>query len=65
MRLFGATMSFIRRLSLPASESHVGVALALCVLVMALLLCGIMWQSGVINYQRDLIRLLWEGRFGN
>ena len=64
MRLFGAPMALIRRLALPASESHLTVVLALCVLVMAVLLCGIMWQSGVISYQRDLIRLLWEGRFG-
>jgi hypothetical protein len=34
-------------------------------LVMALLLCGIMWQSGVIGYQRELIRLLWDARFGS
>ena len=40
-------MAFIRRLALPASESHLTVALALSMLVMALLLCGIMWQSGV------------------
>ena len=57
-------MGFIRRLAVPASESHLTVALALCMLIMALLLCGIMWQSGVISYQRELIRALWEGRFG-
>jgi hypothetical protein len=57
-------MGFIRRLAVPASESHLTVALALCMLVMAVLLCGIMWQSGVIGYQRDLIRLLWDARFG-
>jgi hypothetical protein len=57
-------MAFIRRLALPASESHLGIALVLCLLVMSLLLCGIMWQTGVINYQRELIRLLWDGRFG-
>jgi hypothetical protein len=57
-------MGFLRRLAVPASESHLTVALALCMLVMALLLCGIMWQSGVINYQRELIRLLWSAQFG-
>ena len=57
-------MGLIRRLSVPASESHLAVALAICMLAMALLLCGIMWQSGVISYQRELIRMLWEGRFG-
>jgi hypothetical protein len=57
-------MGFIRRLAVPASESHLTVALALCMLVMSLLLCGIMWQSGVISYQKELIRLLWDARFG-
>jgi hypothetical protein len=57
-------MGFIRRLAVPASESHLTVALALCMLVMSLLLCGIMWQSGVISYQQELIRLLWDARFG-
>jgi hypothetical protein len=57
-------MGLIRRLAIPASESHLTVALALCMLVMALLLCGIMWQSGIIDYQRDLIRVLWDARFG-
>ena len=57
-------MGLIRRLAVPASESHLTVVIALCMLVMALLLCGITWQSGIINYQRDLIRMLWEGRFG-
>jgi hypothetical protein len=33
-------------------------------LIMAVLLCGIVWQSGVISYQKELIRLLWEGRYG-
>jgi hypothetical protein len=57
-------MGFIRRLSVPASESHLTVALVLSMLIMALLLCGIVWQSGVISYQKELIRLLWEGRYG-
>jgi hypothetical protein len=57
-------MGFMRRLAVPATESHLTLALVLCVVIMALLLCGIVWQSGVIAYQRDLIRMLWEGRFG-
>jgi hypothetical protein len=55
----------LRRLAVPASESHLTVALAICVIVMSLLLCGIMWQSGVIDYQREIIRLLWDSRFGS
>jgi hypothetical protein len=40
------------------------VALALCVMVMSLLLCGMIWQSGVIDYQRELIHLLWQSQYG-
>jgi len=57
-------MRFLRRLTVPASESNLTVALALCVIVMSLLLCGMMWQSGIINYQQELIRLLWQSRYG-
>lgn len=57
-------MGFMRRLAVPASESHLTVALVLCMLVMSVLLCGIIWQSGIISYQRELIRLLWQGRYG-
>ena len=48
----------------PATESHLTVALALCVVVMSLLLCGVMWQSGIIDSQRDLIRFLWQSQYG-
>lgn len=64
IRIIGACTGFMRRLAVPANESHLTVALVLCMLIMALLLCGIVWQSGIIVYQRDLIRALWEGRFG-
>jgi hypothetical protein len=57
-------MRLLRRLFVPASESHLTVALALCVMVMSLLLCGMMWQSGIIDYQRELIRVLWQSRYG-
>lgn len=48
----------LRRLSEPAPESHLGMALALAAVVMALMLCAIIWQANVIAYQRELIRLL-------
>jgi hypothetical protein len=57
-------MKVFRRLAIPASESQLTVALVLCMLLMAVLLCGIVWQSGIINSQREMIRLLWEGRYG-
>ena len=37
------------------------IALAMSVLTMSLMLCAILWQSGVIDYQRDLIRVIWSG----
>jgi hypothetical protein len=57
-------MRLMRRLYVPASESHLTVALVLCMLVMSLLLCGVMYQSGIIDHQRDLIRALWDARYG-
>ena len=52
--------ALIKRLSIPASESQLSVALALSVLVMSFLLCGIVWQSEIIAKQRDVIRWLWS-----
>ncbi len=37
------------------------IALALSVVTMSLMLCAILWQSGVIENQRDLIRVIWPG----
>jgi hypothetical protein len=64
MLLSGAHMRLLRRLALPASESQLALALALCLVVMSLLLFAVMWQSGVIDYQRELIRLLWNSTHG-
>jgi hypothetical protein len=52
--------ALIRRLSIPASESQLSVALALSVVVMSLLLWGIIWQADIITKQRDAIRYLWS-----
>lgn len=54
-------MRILKRLTVPASESHLAIALALSILTMSLMLCAIMWQSNVIIYQRDLIRVIWPG----
>jgi hypothetical protein len=51
----------IRRLSVPASESQMAIALALSIVTMSLMLCAILWQSNVIQFQRDLIRVIWTG----
>ena len=38
----------------------VAVALALSLLIMAGLLCAIVWQGDLIDYQRRLIMDLWR-----
>ena len=55
----------IRRLSVPASESHLGMALAVSAVTMGLMLWAIVWQSNIIIYQRDLIRWMWHAHFGS
>ncbi len=52
--------ALFQRLSVPASESQLSVALALSVLVMSGLLWGIVWQSEIIAKQRDVIRWLFS-----
>ena len=54
----------IRRLNVPASESHLGMALAVAAVTMGLMLWAIIWQSNLIVYQRDLIRWLWTAHMG-
>ncbi len=59
-------MNWIRRLALlPARESQMGLALALCMLVTAGLLWAVLWQANIIVEQRDLIRQLWTWRYGS
>jgi hypothetical protein len=43
----------------PASESHLAMALGYSVVMMAGLLCALVWQAGVISYQQEIIRWLW------
>jgi hypothetical protein len=50
--------AIIQRLKVPATESQLSIALALSVFVMSLLLWGILWQSSIINQQREAIRWL-------
>ena len=54
----------LRRLTVPAAESHLAMALALAAATMALMLWVILWQSDVILYQRDVIRWMWNSRLG-
>jgi hypothetical protein len=48
--------TLIRRLSVPASESQLSIALAFAVVVMSFLLWGVIWQASVISHQRQVIR---------
>lgn len=54
----------LRHLSVPANESHLGMALAVAAATMGLMLWAIIWQSNVIAYQRDIIRWMWNARLG-
>ena len=54
----------IRRLNVPASDSHLGLGLAVAAVAMALMLWAIIWQSNIIVYQRDIIRWMWEAKIG-
>ena len=49
----------LRRLKEPATESHMGIALAVAAVTLAMMLWAIIWQTDVIVYQRNLIRDLW------
>jgi hypothetical protein len=57
----GNTMrALIAKLKVPASESQLSLALALSVLVMSGLLWAVLWQSNIIQSQRESIRYLWS-----
>ena len=53
-----------RQLDEPATESQLGVALIVAAVMMGLMLCAIVWQSNIIDSQRDIIRLMWSAKFG-
>ncbi len=57
-------MQAFRRLSAPATESHLGIALAMSAVTMGLMLWAIIWQSNLIVHQRDLVRWLWNAHVG-
>jgi hypothetical protein len=54
----------LRRLSVPAGESQLAMALAVAAVTMGLMLWAIIWQSNIILYQRDIIRWMWNSRLG-
>ncbi len=57
-------MGFLRRLTVPASESEMAIALGISAVTMGLMLWAIIWQSDVITYQREVIRWMWSWKYG-
>ena len=53
-------MKLLQRLKAPASESQMGLTLSLSLVIMAAMLVGLMWQANVINFQKEIIRSLWN-----
>jgi hypothetical protein len=54
----------VRTLRLPAAETHINLALVICVFIMSLLSVAIIWQAQIIANQRDAIRFLETLKFG-
>jgi len=58
-------MEWIRRVCrIEIRESHVGLALIMCLLIMSVMSIAIVWQAQVIANQRDAIRWLEQIKFG-
>ncbi|HYY72439.1 MAG TPA: hypothetical protein VE778_02490 [Candidatus Bathyarchaeia archaeon] len=59
-------MEWIRRVfRSEIRESHVGVALIVCLIVMSAMSIALVWQAQIIANQRDMIRWLEQLRAGN
>jgi len=58
-------MSWMRRaFHVPATETQMGLVLALCVFTMSVMSIALLWQAQVIAKQNAVIRML-ESRFGS
>ncbi len=59
-------MEWIRRVfRSEIRESHVGLALILCLLIMSVMSIALVWQAQIIANQRDAIRWLEQLKFSN
>jgi hypothetical protein len=59
-------MERIRRIfRVPAQESHLGLALAFCLLAMSAMSIALVWQAQIIANQREAIRWLEQLKFGS
>jgi hypothetical protein len=56
------SVSFLRRLKMPASESQLALTLAVSLVFMAAMLLCLLWQANVIAFQQEVIRSLWNLR---
>ena len=57
-------MAWMRRaFRLPATETQMGLTLALCIFSMSLMTIALIWQAQVIAKQNFVIRML-EAKFG-
>jgi hypothetical protein len=53
-----------RKLHIPASESSMGIVLALCIVAMGLMSVALLWQAQIIANQREAIQWLETLKFG-
>ena len=59
-------MDWIRRVfRSEIRESHLGVALIICLIVMSAMSMALVWQAQIIANQRDAIRWLEQLKAGN
>ena len=57
-------MAWMRRVfRVPASETQMGLTLALCIFSMSLMVIALIWQAQVIAKQNAVIRMM-QTRFG-
>jgi uncharacterized membrane protein len=57
-------MVWLRRvLHVPASETQMGLVIALCIFTMSVMSIALVWQAQVIAKQNAVIHML-EGKFG-
>jgi hypothetical protein len=62
--VLGVPMAWMRRVfGVPASETQMGLTLALCIFSMSLMAIALIWQAQVIAKQNAVIHLL-QTKFG-
>ena len=54
----------LRTLRLPASESKMGLVLALCAVAMSILSLALAWQAQIISRQHEVIQWLAKLKLG-